>query len=181
MIEKGAKDKLSKLFLSITLSLNTENRRVLIQIKTIIHHPEHKLHSNQSPPPQYETLHYIFMVFYHHFPTTTKTISLRSSEYFLSLWHLLQEREHHVCFSSGPEIEPVGWTLITMEWAANGRLHCSPIPDPHPALFSLYWVSMVTCSWVARDHSLGSERGIMIGRRAWPLYFLCQLTRHSTY
>lgn len=53
-------------------------------------------------------------------------------------------------FLQASDSEPVGWSLITTEWAANGCLHHSPAPDPHPTLHSLSWVSMVTCSWVAR-------------------------------
>lgn len=50
---------------------------------------------------------------------------------FFPLWHLLSE-SRLVCFSAGPDLEPVGWSLITIEWAANGRLRCSPTQQPPP-------------------------------------------------
>ena len=95
---------------------------------------------------------------------TLSPVSCPQTDFF-SPWHLVSESELCVCFSPGLDFEPVGWSLITTEWAANGRLRCSPTADPHP---TLSWVSMATCSWVARGLLRGSAWGIMIGRRAWP-------------
>lgn len=80
---------------------------------------------------------------WHHFPGKIKknhpSLCFPVCRYvhYFPFWHLLSESNVYVCvfvcvFPPGPDSEPVGWSLITMEWAANGCLHCAPAPEPIP-------------------------------------------------
>lgn len=87
-----------------------------------------------------------------------------------------------VSVSPNPDFEPVGWSLITEEWAANGCLHHTPTPKP-PAPHS---TACLGSPWRPVVEYLGaflrgSGWGVMIGRRTWPSCFLCHLTRHGAY
>lgn len=143
--QKGERGRLWTFFLSIILSFN-KSRQTCVERDAYAN--EKLLFSSTQSLPSLLTInhfhiHYfsplgniiVFKASCHHFPTITKTIStpLSSAQtYFLPLWHLLLESELCVCFSLGPDFEPVGWSLITMEWAPNGCLHRSPTPTPTP-------------------------------------------------
>lgn len=77
------------------------------------------------PPPRDVPL---FMV-----PITKKnTLAPLSSPqtYFSRDCDICTQEELNVCFSPGPESAPVGRSLITMEWAANGVCAAPQPPDP---------------------------------------------------
>lgn len=71
----------------------------------------------------------LFTAFCGHFPPITKTISpvLR---HISPDCDICTQEELNVCSSLSPESAPVGWSLITMEWAANGVCTAPQPPDP---------------------------------------------------
>lgn len=57
-------------------------------------------------------------------------LSLQSSRHISPDCDICTQKELNVCFSLSPESAPVGWSLITMEWAANGVCTAPQPPDP---------------------------------------------------
>ena len=130
--------------------------RSLPCILTITHSPIHHL-------PHPAAALRLYVAFPHRF-------SRRGSSILLPLRHLDSERELCVRFPAGPDFQPAGGTLITVEWPTNGCLRCSPTsgprrlpPNPIPHRPGSPWRPVA--EWLGAFFP-GCGWGIMMGGRA---------------
>lgn len=97
-------------------------------------------------------------------------LSLQSSGDIPPDCDICTPKELNISFSLSPDSAPVGWSLITMEWAANGVCTAPQPPDPGAPPNGSPWRPVT--EWQGA-FLLGREWGTMIGGRAWPPCFLC--------